>query len=286
MAETKTKAFAGIDQRLIVRPIMRMRNPLVSDPDHEAYFLFGSSTIEYTLPRDRQNNLLDPFIHEGDREWLESELDMDLNYHKRKDNEWDRLKVRLGKSIRRLNLNNPKDYLDYLILRANKLFITPEDGSVKKQATHRYEIISEEVENKKAADTADLEIEAYMHLGKLKGDTESMVNFLKVYGKKVSPVSKPDFLLKEIKAIIQKDLTGFLAVMENQEDYELKLLISRAVECKAVIKTGRKYSLPGGDPLCGPESVPVIDTVVEYLKNPANQDILSAITARVNNAKD
>jgi len=293
MEETKTakkaKKFTGEDRVVIVKPVLRARNPLVSDPEHEAFYLFGSSTITYCLPVDNRNNLIKPFLpgDEGkaEQEWLEYELDLDLNWHKNKDNEWHKLKVKLGKEPVKLNLRSPKDYMLYIILRANTLFIAPDGDSMLKRKTYRYALVSEEYEINKAVSEGDKEMEAFMALGKLKDDKEAMVNFLKVYGKKVAAVSKPSFLFSEIRKIIADDIDGFLNVVENKDAFDMKLLISDAVEAGVVIKQGRKYSLPGGDPLCGEADVATIDVAVDYLLSPAQQDLLLSIKARVKNAK-
>ena len=84
--EKRTQGFTPPEKTIIVKPIMRPRNTMIQDPDHEAYFLVGNSRITYCLPQDRYGNLLNPFTHDGEREWLEKELDVDLNIHKSKDN--------------------------------------------------------------------------------------------------------------------------------------------------------------------------------------------------------
>ena len=63
MGETKEKVskFAGINKKVIVKPIMRARNANITDPEHEAFFLFGNATIDYRLPLDRHGNLKNPF---------------------------------------------------------------------------------------------------------------------------------------------------------------------------------------------------------------------------------
>lgn len=284
--EIEVKKFKPPTNKIIVKPIMRARNPLVSDPKHEAFFLFGSASIDYCLPTDRHNNLINPFTSKAEQHWLEKELDLDLNYHKAKDNYWNVIKVRLGKDNKILNLQNPKHYIEYLLLRANKLYIAPSGDKMFDRATYRYALVSEEFETKKTVKSADLKIEAYKALGKLEDDKSAMLNFLKVYGNKVSKVSKKEFLLSEISKIVDEDIKGFLAVIRDKDNYELKLLIAEGVEIGAINKQGRKYFLPGGDPLCGEGDSPILKNVIEYLKSPAQQDIYTTIKARVENSKD
>lgn len=278
--------FIPKDEKIIVDPIMRVRNALITDPDHEAFFLFGTATNSYCLPVDRQNNLIDPFESDAEKEWLEEMLDLDLNHHRRTDNFFRVHKVKLGKEPRTLNLKNPKDYLDYIILRANKKFIAPDGDSAKKKATYKYALIKESYKEETKAKKADIKIECYMALGELKKDRNSMLNFLKVYGKRVSSDSKTEFLVAEILNIIEATPKEFLDIYEDKDNYEVRLLISEAVEYKIINKQGRKYTLHGGDKLCGESEVPTLENVIEYLKSPANQDLLMSLQARVDKAKE
>lgn len=280
------RVFTPRKDKIIVDPIMRQRNALISDPEHEAFFLFGTASLTYVLPKDRQNNLVNPFESEGEQEWLENQLDLDLNHHKSKENYWRKHRVKLTKTPRTLDLSNPKDYLDYVILRANRKYIAPDGDSAFKLATYRYALIKEEYKTNNKAKKADQEIEAFMELGKMKDNSTAMVNFLKVYGKRVASTSKKEFLVSELRNIIENDVEGFLTIAHDRENYEMKLLISDAVEAGAIKKSGRKYTLPGGDPLCGEGDVPILNNVIEYLKSPAQQDLLLSIQARVDKSKD
>ena len=283
----KQPKFSPPKETVLVEPIMRARNPLVGDnKDHEAYFLFGTAKIEYSVPIDRQGNLINPFESEAERAWLEDMLDLDFNIYRKDCILW-RHKVKLGKEQRKLNLENPKDYLDYIVLRTNKLFIAPNAESMYKRATYRYALVSEGYQVRALAKRAGTKKEAYKGAAKLETQgREAMIDFLKVYGKKVSEASKTEFLVTQIDEIIEKDIEGFLALYNDQENYEIRLLLENAVEAGVVNKNGRKYYLPGGDPLCGEGEAPTITATIEYLKSPANQDIFDMITARVNNAKE
>lgn len=285
--EKEVITFTPSKEMVVVEPIMKARNPLVNDPDHEAYFLFNTAKIEYMLPVDRNNNLVNPFSSKEEQDWLEKELDVDLNIYKQKDNFWHRHKVRLGKDSRKLNLQNPKDYLDYLVLRSNPLYIAPSADKRLARATYRYAMVSEGYQVAEKAKKSNTKKEAYKAAAKLEAQgKEAMVDFLRVYGQKVSPASKIDFLVGQVDDIIENDIDGFLAIIKNQEDYEIRLLVEKAVEAGAVLKQGRKYFLPGGDALCGSGEAPVISSVITYLKSPANEDILDMLTARIDNATE
>jgi len=287
MSIKEKKRFKAPNKTVIVKPIMRTRNPNVTDPNHEAYFLFGNSTVRYDLPLDRQGNLHNPFESDEEKEWLEEMLDVDLNIYKRRDNHWHGFKVVLGKTEKKLNLQNPKDYMDWLVLKANKMHIAPSGDAMNNRQTYRYALVAEEFDVKTKVSASDKRKKAYKAAGKLEeGGKQVMLDFLKVYGKKVSPGSKVDFLVAAIDDIIMNDIDKFLDVTDDRDNYEVRLLIADAVDCGAVKKDGRKYTLPGGDDLCAKGDSPTIDNVVVYLQAPANQDILTLLKTRVQTAKD
>jgi hypothetical protein len=286
-AKEKTGVFTPKKEIVIVKPnLTKSRNKLVDDPEHEAYFLMGTSSVHYSLPKDTQGNLINPFLTEGDKEWLEDSLDLDLNYHKRTDNFWKSFKVKLSKKTQRLDLANPKDYLTYLVLKANHLHIAPNENVANKRATYRYIMTTESFDMEKKASSVDKSIRAYMELGKIVEDKAAMANFLKVYGKKVSAQSKIEFFVAEIKKIIEEDIDTFLRIIEDKENYELKLLIADAVEIGAIKLDKRQYTLPGGDALAEVGQVPTLENAIKFLKYKGNQELLMTIKARVDNTKD
>jgi len=289
--------FKGKEERITIKPIMRSVNPNIDDPEHEAFFLFGNASRDYVLPMDRQGNLINPFASDEERAWLQKTLDVDLNVYKKTDNYWHKFKVKLGKTERKLNLSNPQDYVDYLVLKLNKQFIAP--IGTKKDSylqTQRYALVREEDETTEIVNKESKKIEAYKAFGKMEDDKQAMVNFLKVYGQtavnvgpkkaKVTLNTKRELLIQMVSEVIEKDLNGFLNTVKDKENYDIKLLVANAVEVGAIIKEQRKYFMQGGDALCNEGLVPTIDNVIEYLKAPKNQDIKLMLTARVDNAKE
>ena len=272
--------------KIKIKLIQRGVNPLITDPEHEAFNLFGTSTRDYLLPMDSQGNLHNPFSCKEEQLWLEEALDIDLNWHKNKDNFWHKTNVSLGKQDLVIDLANPKEYIKYLIAKANKRYVAPNLAEEKQRATYKYVIVQENDEIKQSAGKVNKTGKAYKFFGKIEDDKQAMLDFLKVYGKKVSPASKEGFLVQEIGKIIEEDIDGFLAVADDKANYEIKLLVENAVEAGAIKKDRRKYYLPGGDPLCGEGDVPTLDNAISYLSNKANQDILSTLKARVKTAKD
>ena len=88
-----------------IKLINKSVNPLITDPEHEAYNLFGTSTRDYLLPVDAQGNLHNPFVDPQEQAWLEKALDMDLNHHRKEKNYWHTAKIVLGKDDKILDLS-------------------------------------------------------------------------------------------------------------------------------------------------------------------------------------
>jgi len=279
---TNWKAPSG---RIKVQPVQRAINSMIQDPAHEAYFLFGNSTNEYVLPRNKSGYLMNPFTSAEEQEWLEKILELDLNYHK-KGSEWEKVKVVLGKDAIILDMSNPRDYMNYLILLANKRAIAPNGTVQKKKLSYRYVMLQEDFEVKEKAKLVNSTKDAYMFLGKLQANKQSMLDFLTVYGKGVDDQSTVAFLTGAVSNVMEEDLEGFLEIARDKENYTLRLMIQKAVKLNVVILTGREYSLPGGDKLADVGTVATLENALQYLKATENQDILLTLEARVKNAKD
>lgn len=288
--------FRGKQEKLVVKPILtRPVNPNVTDPEHEAYFLFATATRDYVLPVDRHNRLINPFESEEERKWLESELSVDLNINKPEDNYWYKFKVKLGKEPKQLDLTRPKDYLEYLVLKCNKKDIAPLGTEQKFYlATQKYAITKEGDDIKDVAKKANKASEAWRAFGKIEDDKQAMVDFLRVYGQtttvvgtkkaKVSTNVKKEILVSMIHEIIENDIDGFLSIIRSKDDYELKILIANAVEVGAINKENRRYFLLGGDAMCEEGLISTLDNAVNWLKQPKNQEVLLVIKNRVENA--
>ena len=284
MTDTKTK-WKTPSGKIKVQPVQRAINSMIQDPAHEAYFLFGSSTNEYVLTRNTSGYLNNPFAHPEDQAWLEEILDLDLNYHKT-GSEWEKFKVALGKDAIILDLSNPRDYITYLVLLSNKRAIAPSGAVQKKKLSYRYVMLAEDFEVKEKAKIVNSTKDAYMFLGKLQADKQSMLDFLTVYGKGVDDQSTKGFLTGAIDDIMKEDLEGFLEIARDKENYTLRLMIQQAVKLNVIVLTGREYSLPGGDKLADKGTIATLENAMEYLQAPENQDILMTLEARVKNAKD
>ena len=267
------------------------RSSWITDPEHEAAFLVGTATRNYSAPMDRNGNIVCPLTDEERAYFENAEVSGmsykpgDLSPYKEKNNFWRRHKIRLGKDPKVLKLDQPKDFIDYKLLLANKEEIAPSYEDAKKKRSYKFMIVSEETAVDNRLSKQKKLQEAYMFLGKISENKEEMSSFLRIHGKRVPVDATEKWLQDELGKMIDTALDAFLAIARDV-DRKTRLLILDAVEAGILLKDGRKYFLQGGEPLCGPGEVPLMETAVNFLKQKKNQDILLDIKARLENAKD
>lgn len=283
--EKKKVNFEPPTEKVIIKPIMRNRTT-VTDPKHEAYFLFGTSKIKYNLPSTQNGTFKTPFTKEGEQVWLEKKLDLDLNIFKKDNNFWKTYKVSLGKDPRVLNLQDPKDYLDYIVLKANTNLIAPSGSEAMMKKTYRYALVQETFEIEKKASIVEKKKNAYKKLSELESSRTSMIKFLKVAGLKVDDNSKEEFLTTKLGEMIENSIDSFLKIA-NDENFDKKLLFEEAIACGAIVKVRQEYYLPGGDKLAADNKLQARhETAIEYLWLPENQVILDNIKQRIKASKE
>lgn len=285
MEKTETSKEAPksplVNKTIKVYPIKKARG-LVDDPEHEAAFLIGNSTIEYVVPRRPDGKFKDPLTKE-ERRYLE-EIDTSLDVgpgdlamptkatlDKGEYNFWTEYKVTLGQQGDTLDLNDPQDFIKYKVLLANSEAIATSWSERYDKRTYRYALVEEGEEAKEKTTRADKLAKAYEYFGNLNSDKDEMIKFLRIYGKRPSSNSDENFLKAQLSSIIDEDLDGFLRILDDP-NYEMKDFINRALSIGALTKEKNQYKLPGGD-IIGRS----IEETIEWLSDPANNDVYTHI---------
>lgn len=284
--ELKKTEFKLPNKKVTITPIMRARGP-IKDPKHEAFFLFGNATINICVPMDKMGNLIDPLTPE-EKEFFEdkskSGMPFDVGelsiYNKPEDNYWSKFRITLNKDERVLNLSNPKDYLEYKVLLTNKELIAPSGDTQFDKMTYKFALISEDFAQKTNLDEADQNERAWTKFGEIRNNRAYMSNFLKIYGRMPSEDANDDFLRNEISKIIKEDIKSFLDITED-EMFEDKILIHRAVRAGAIKVSKGNYTLLGGDKMCEPGDKADIVNAIKFLKDPENQEIYATVRERI-----
>lgn len=261
----KEKMIVGDDLRMkylpnkkvILKPTPR-QGTMVNDPEHKLYFMAEDAIIEWMLPlNSKTGHLYDIFDSVEEREFFENELAIDLNHLKKSDNFWHTFKVSVTKTPNLMqdgvtfDLSKPMDALKVKLLKIQE-DIAPNWSMRKRRPAYRWVIVDEAQEYVDRSSEADMLSEAYAHFASIKNSESKMIEFLKIYGssnkinKIIPKEAKIEFLKGEVADIITENLKGYLEVIKGG-NFEIKVMIEKALEVGALEVKSNKYMLPGGD---------------------------------------
>jgi len=238
-----------------LKPVPR-KGKMINDPAHSAYFMHDVAFVYFVLPSERDRPVLkNPFDSTEEKEYFEKELDVDLNPYKRQENFWNSFRVKFQKTPMsmhnglKLDLSDPIDSLRWRVLRLCPE-VSPDWEMRERKPSYRFALVDSDYEDIKAGSELDLIEEMFTFYGEIKNSPVKMRSFLEVYfmtNKKLQEV--PDeadkaFLQREIK-VAMEDKDGFLKTSRD-ENYDLKLLILKAIKRGAIEKKGvNRYDIIG-----------------------------------------
>ncbi len=267
------------DKKVRITPITRSGGWL--KPGHDGHFMYTGTFCKLCVPTSANTGkLIDPLESLSDEEKKELATKMAIEVEEfniyAKNNYWIGYEVRRDKEDALLDLNNPKDLIDYFVMLSNKDLVAPNYTERLEKGTYRFALVDtdeEVVEKRKASDKKS---KAYRALGKMENSDTRLRNFFKVYGTKRVPAdATKDWMVAEIDTIIENDLNGFLAIVDDA-NYDDKILISEALDVKALFrKADNTYELPGG------KNLGTLDETIKFLKDSRNSDTLLTIKARI-----
>ncbi len=221
---------------------------------HDGHFMYSGTIVRFVVPVNVKRGTLENPLSETEQIFLEERLGEDLNIHKKGlDNYWRRFEIVIRKDDAlvsngfTLDLSDPIDYIRYKVLS-----IQPNVAASWEERYDRGEYTFALVDTAQMVDTEAINVdrkkEAYLFLASIENSNDKMRDFLRVFGRVTSADATTGYLKTELDKIISttNTLNRMLAII-NDENYELRLFIEDAVDCGAIVKTGNKYSLPGGD---------------------------------------
>lgn len=291
--EVKQKEFVLPNKKITVTPIKRARGH-IKDPNHIGFFLLPGATIEFCPRNVKGTTVIDCPLTQEEIEFFEDKrksgmaFDIgDLSPYKTEKNFWrsKAAKVVLNDMDLKLDLSNAKDYLTYAILKSNSDKIAGSLAEAKLNPKLLYVLVDENEKLVDKVSKGDMLRKAYKLSGKMSTDRQAMMDYLTVIGKRPAKTSKLEFLISEIDSQIENNVVAFLEVLDDP-DYATRLLLSKALQIKAVIKdVNGKYRLPEGDELCKPTERASLQNTLKFLNDNANQDIRLQLEALVEKAQ-
>ncbi len=252
MAETKEKKSTFTLPQRVVNVVPIKREGAWLPPEHDGEFMYTGASSPLCVPRHGKTGQFINPLNDEEQAFLEDRLAKqpgDLSIYKpKRENYWGTFYIKLDKNNLRLDLSDPNQFIQFKVLSVNNELIAPSYEDRYGKATYRWMLVDEDYAIQTAAKEADLMQEVWMAFGGIKNSESKLRNVLKFYhNKPVSKNAKREFLISEVKSLVETDPEGFNKVITDPK-FDMKAFIENAVEVGAIVKAGKnKYSF-AGDP--------------------------------------
>lgn len=246
----------------------------------------GTSTLKNLFKRSGENSHQ---IELEERLWLEKELGMKLNPYSA-DSDLHKYKVKINHTIKdaplALNLANPRDYLDFLILSHSGLCTPLNTPSLKSAARVKYYLETEDFKEKNTnTRTSDMR-KAFRYLGSIEGSVAKMRTFYKIATTKTpSPNIKREKLLEMLEELAQTEGKKFVEIMENPS-YQMQEFLVQAVEIGAVVFEKGGYYFNGEPMKFEGDAKADLGAAIKFLQAAENQPIKADIQNKISIANN
>jgi hypothetical protein len=301
--KTKEVVFTLPNTKVHVKPILRDGKWLPLG--HSGSFMYDHTSIGIQVPLDKNTGRLKNPLTLEEQEYFENDAGLDLekgslNPFKKKDNFWHEFKVYVRKSdsivtdetvLLTLNLNDPIQYLQYKVLMVNTQadggLVAPSWDDRLESGTYKVALVHEGQQHGEKVKKADKMKAAYKYLSKIDSSEEELFDFLTIYylettkSKRPSQDSGKDFYSAEIQDLIDNDLDGVIAIIDDSKNYEYKLLIHRGIKISAL-------KMVGGNKIETADGVPIgnsLKQAIQWFKDDRHQDEYLRIKNQIDLAK-
>lgn len=292
MEEQETLISCLRNERVIVRFIPKQTS-LVTNPKHVLYGgMSETATRTFVVPK-LTSGIFVNVLTKQEKDFLEDLMGLEpnaLSIYKKENNFWDDsnegtiCEVKLGKHDNYLDLSNPRDYIKYKILLANKDFIAPSLQALEDspKASYQFVIISEGDETKKAKEGMTIIQACYKEFGKIEDDADVLKTIIEVMdGRPLAKNTKLDFLQTRVNALIQSNSKMFLKIVTDPL-LSTKVLIKKSIEAGLISKRGDYlYLRSDNTPLCEVNEEPTLNIAAKYLNQPKRQEIKFSLEAKL-----
>lgn len=239
---------------------------------HDGEFRY-THCFEQLVPKNDPSGYPITGLTAEDETWFETKLGLKPGTLSRYNKDyWTKFRTNVPKDGLVLRLENPKDYLTYKVLLADQE-VANSEAEKHDSPFANFVITSELQEAKSKAAEVSVKRKAWGVFSKM--SSEDMANFLKVFGKRPASNSTNEWLEAEIGKLIESRPQIFLDIIED-DSFKMKAFIDDCIVKKALVKTGSKYALIGGD-IIGYS----LEETIDYLKAPENQEVYISLKSKL-----
>ena len=282
------------NETVTVRLIPKLRGIWGNNPKHVlAGGMADGTTRTFEVPMLSSGTYMNVLTDE-EKEYLEELLGLEPNamsvYKKPEVNFWCNAnpngisQVRLTKEDSYLNLSDPRQYIMYKILLANKNAICPslEQLEDMPKPSYQFVIIREGDEDKKQNKQMSTVMEAYKEFGKIEDNFDVLKLIVEILdGRSVSKKTSIESLKTKVNQHIQSNSKTFLKVVKDPL-LNTKVLIKKAIEAAIISnRGGMLYLRKDSTPLCNDGEEPTLNTAAKFLEDSRHQELLFSIEAQL-----
>lgn len=190
--------------------------------------------------------------------------------------------IKEHENLLELDLSDPEQYLDYVVLRANTgygLQVAPNKETSKDQANRIVYLSEEKAELNEQASIMMLRTEAFKHLSTITNNSSSMYDVLfvlylmKVYDKMPSSTYSLEMLQRDLGDIATRKPKDYLAVV-NDKSLTEKVMVIKAIKNGDIVIKKNEFFLKTGQ-FCGH----TINDVIEFISDDRNQEVKMMLMA-------
>ena len=193
-------------------------------------------------------------------------------------------RVTVGKTLRRLDLSNAKDYIEWKILCANNEVVCPSYEMLQSNRlnTYRFVMSNEDAISQTAGATADMKLENFENYAKYKEDADMLrVIIYLIDHKKISPSTQLAMLKSRMVTLMETRVKECHAVLTSN-NLEQKKVILIGVE-KGIVsdRNGFYYVAETGQKLSEDYEEPNLINAANYLADVNNQELYFSLFKKI-----
>lgn len=291
--KAKTKEnFNPLKDELVEVRFLKSQSEMYNNPQSPLYGgLADTASVTYAVPL--KNGMVVNVLTPEEQKFFENLFGLEegaMNPMLMKNNYWTTYnkgfinRVTLDKTTKRLDLKNPKDYIEYKILLANSEYIckSQEDFENNRKATYRFIMNNEHTVVDNAGKSAELKLENFEYFAKYKEDPDMLRTIIYfIEHKKVSPKTKLDLLKAKLVDLMETDPRACNTALKSKNIEQKKVLVIGVEKGVISERNGFYYITDNGQKIAYDYEDSTLNNAANYLADTANQELYFNLSKRI-----